>query len=628
MQLRVAPAPLPAIAELAPDRGCFAGEADDRCEVFAWDLAQGTVRQVTDRPGLGTDVADVDPRGQNIWWFEDGPTGDGRWMLQPWEGGADTPALPGVPPGAHGGLAMAADGTAAVGLLGPDGLSLHLRSPEGEVRTLLDGDGQVELVDLAGAGYGELVDLSVDGTLLALCSEPTDPAAVRVLDRTGRPVATLSGTRHPLWALGFGPDQGPPRLLLMVERDGGYQLGTWSLAGGLRIAGWCRFDTEISASWCPDGRILVRQDRHGRSTLAAVDLLRRSRTPLATPPGSVLDARMQPVAGGAGGAGGGTGPGADGTGGGTGSGTDDTGGRTGPGGDLHYIWTDTATPPVLRTSSGHRPPREQAVAAGPPVTVTDRWTPGPGGPVHTLFSTPVRPARPWPTVFLVHGGPFESDRDAYDPTVSLLTAAGFAVARVNYRGSTGYGPAWRNAFDDGVGLTQVADLAAVRADLVRAGLADPERTALAGWSWGGYLTLLALGTQPELWRASAAVHPIADTFAAFRAGTSALRSLDTRLFGGTPDEVPHRYAESSPMTYAAQVRAPVLLVAGANDAKCPPEQIVAYADALRVHGTEPELLELDTGHDSRAIQSQATTLIRVVTFLGAALGGRVAAEAQ
>ncbi|MFI6645475.1 S9 family peptidase [Streptomyces sp. NPDC050504] len=591
MQLRVAPALLPTIAELAPDRGCFAGEADDRCEVFAWDLAQGTARQVTDRPGLGTDTADVDPHGRTIWWFDDGPTGVGRWLLQPWEGGADTPALPGVPPGAHGGLAMAADGTAAVGLLGPEGLSLHLRSPEGQVRTLL-----------TGAGHGELVDLSADGSLLAVCGEPTDRAAVRVLDRSGRPVATLSGTRHPLWALGFGPDTGPSRLLLVAERADGYQLGTWSPVGGMRLAGWCRFDTEVSASWCPDGRVLVRQDRHGRSTLSAVDLLRRSRIPLATPPGTVLDARMQPVVG-------------------------EARVRNEQGADLHYIWTETSTPPVLRTSSGRMPPGEQAVAAGPPVEVTDRWTPGPGGPIHTLFSVPAHRPRPWPTVFLVHGGPFEQDRDAYDPTVTLLTAAGYAVARVNYRGSTGYGPAWRNAFDDGVGLTQVADLAAVRADLVGAGLADPERTGLAGWSWGGYLTLLALGTQPDLWRAGAAVHPVADSAAAFRAGTSALRSLDTRLFGGTPDQVPDRYAESSPVTYAARVRAPVLLVAGGNDVKCPPEQIVAYADALRAHGTEPELLELDTGHDSRAVQSQATALIRVVTFLGTALGGRVAAEA-
>lgn len=610
MQLRVAPALLPTIAELAPDRGCFVDEADDRCEVFAWDLARGTARQVTDRPGLGTDTADVDPRGRTVWWFDDAPTGSGRWLLQPWEGGADTPALPGVPPGAHGGLAMAADGTAAVGLLGPDGLSLHLRSPEGEVHTLL-----------AGAGHGELVDLSTDGTLLAVCGEPTAPDAVRVLDRSGRPVTTLSGTRHPLWAMGFGPDPGPPLLLLVVERDGYYQLGTWSLTDGTHLAGWCRFDTEISASWCPDGRVLVRQDRHGRSMLTAVDLPRRSRSPLATPPGTVLDARMQPGVD----ARERTGPHVDAwgrTGPHVGSPE-----RTGPGADLHYIWTDTSTPPVLRTSSGRRPPGELAVAAGPPVEVTDRWTPGPGGRVHTLFSAPADRPRPWPTVFLVHGGPFEQDRDAYDPTVTLLTAAGYAVARVNYRGSTGYGPAWRNAFDDGVGLTQVADLVAVRADLVRAGLADPERTGLAGWSWGGYLTLLALGTQPELWRAGAAVHPVADSVAAFRAGTSALRSLDTRLFGGTPDEVPHRYAESSPVTYAARVRAPVLLVSGGNDVKCPPEQIAAYADALRAHGAEPELLELDTGHTSRAVQSQATTLIRVVTFLGAALGGRVAAEA-
>jgi acylaminoacyl-peptidase len=224
-------------------------------------------------------------------------------------------------------------------------------------------------------------------------------------------------------------------------------------------------------------------------------------------------------------------------------------------------------------------------------------------------------------VFLVHGGPFQQDRDAYDPTVVLLTAAGFAVARVNYRGSTGYGPAWRNAFDAGVGLPQVADLAAVRADLVREQLADPDRTGLAGWSWGGYLTLLALGTQPELWRAGAAVHPVADSAAAFRAGTPALRSLDTRLFGGTPDQQPHRYAQASPMTYVDAVRAPVLLVAGGSDVKCPPEQVVRYAQALRARGLDPELLEPDSGHDSRLADEQAMVLTAVVSFLGVQLGG-------
>ncbi|WP_234337128.1 alpha/beta hydrolase family protein [Streptomyces xylophagus] len=575
MQLRVAPGRLPSIAELAPDRGCFVGAAEDRCEIMAWDVARGTARRVTDRPGLGTDIADVEPGGEFLWWFDDDRAGRGSWRIQSWAGGVDRLALPRVPPALNAGLAMAADGTAAVGLIDERGFSVHLRSPGGEVHTVL-----------ATSGGGELVDLSADGSLLAVEQE----SAVRVLDRSGTAVAELPG---PLWSAGFRPTAGTPLLLLLAECDGGYQLRTWTPEGGLRSAEWCRFESEPSTSWCPDGRVLVRQDLRGRSSLSLVDLARRQCAALPVPAGTVLDARMQ------------------------------------PGNDLHLVWTDTRTPPALRTSSGRRPPgTPELPPVELPLTLSDRWTAGPGGQVHTLFTAPADGPGPWPTVFLVHGGPFQQDRDAYDPTVVLLAAAGFAVARVNYRGSTGYGPAWRNAFDAGVGLPQVADLAAARADLVREGLVEPTRTALAGWSWGGYLTLLALGTQPELWRAGAAVYPIADSAAAFRAGTPALRSLDARLFGGTPDQKPHRYAKASPMTYVDAVRAPVLLVAGGSDVKCPPEQVVRYAQALRARGLAPELLELDTGHESRLMDDQATVLTTVVSFLGTHLGGRVGARAM
>lgn len=568
MQLLAAPCTLPAIAELAPDRGCFVGAADDRCEIFAWDVARGTARQVTDRPGLGTDVADVEPGGERLWWFDDDRTGCGSWRIQPWEGGADRPALPGTPPALNAGLAMAADGTAAVGLIDDRGFSVRLRTPEGRTHTVL-----------TKRGGGELIDLTPDGSLLAVEQE----TAVRVLDRSGTTVAELPG---PVWSAGFRPTDGPPLLLLLAEDDDGYRLGTWTPQAGFRPVEWCRFESEASASWTPDGRVLVRQDRRGRSDLHLVDLDRQCRDALPAPAGTVLDARMQ------------------------------------PGDDLHLVWTDTRTPPVLRTSSGRRPPgMPELPSLDMPLTIDDRWTPGPGGRIHTLLTAPANRPGPWPTVFLVHGGPFQQDRDAYDPAVVLLTAAGFAVARVNYRGSTGYGPAWRNAFDAGVGLPQVADLAAVRADLVREQLADPDRTGLAGWSWGGYLTLLALGTQPELWRAGAAVHPVADSAAAFRAGTPALRSLDTRLFGGTPDQQPHRYAQASPMTYVDAVRAPVLLVAGGSDVKCPPEQVVRYAQALRARGLDTELLEPDSGHDSRLADEQAMVLTAVVSFLGVQLGG-------
>jgi acylaminoacyl-peptidase len=85
--------------------------------------------------------------------------------------------------------------------------------------------------------------------------------------------------------------------------------------------------------------------------------------------------------------------------------------------------------------------------------------------VHTLLTLPDSPG-PHPAVFLLHGGPYEAALDAYDPLVTVFVSIGFAVARPNYRGSSGYGAAWRDRFDEGVGFTQLRDLAAARAHLV------------------------------------------------------------------------------------------------------------------------------------------------------------------
>ena len=160
--------------------------------------------------------------------------------------------------------------------------------------------------------------------------------------------------------------------------------------------------------------------------------------------------------------------------------------------------------------------------------------PGPGGPIPALVAVPTDREGPRPAVFLVHGGPFQHARDAYDPLVEVLVSTGCAVVRVNYRGSSGYGAAWRNDFSAGVGLTQLEDLAAVRAHLVAEGVVEDRRTALWGASWGGYLTLLALGRQPELCARDRDESRRRLRRRPCEAATPAVRALDVLLFGGTP----------------------------------------------------------------------------------------------
>ncbi|MEU5541886.1 alpha/beta fold hydrolase [Streptomyces sioyaensis] len=559
---------LPEVCPRDPARMALAADAGGRCEIFTWHAATGTARQVTDSPD-GTLHCALDAAAR-VWWFAEDRRGAGRWYFQEFEGGPRLPGLTGLSAGLPYGLAVSHAGTVAIGLGDGHGMTVHLGMPGLPARA-------VHTVD----GHALLAGISPSGGLLALSGAAGSDRAVTLLTCSGALLDQLSGRTGRLWALGFAPSPAGTELLLVQEADGHYRLATWRPGAGLRAQDWCRFDTEITARWYPEGRrVLVRQDRHGRSTLAAADLDRRTLTPVPSPPGTLLDAAPH------------------------------------PGDDVHYLWTDAATPPQMRSTAGTRLPALATLPARVPGRHRELWTPGPDGPVHTLLSEPdSTPGRRPPLVFLVHGGPADHDRDAYDPEVHSLVASGFAVARVNYRGSTGYGPRWRTAFGAGVGLTQVADLVAVRSDLLRRGLAREDAIGLWGTSWGGYLALLALGTRPDLWQAGVAVKPVADCVAAHRTGTPALRALDERLFGGTPDEVPERYTRSSPLHYAAEVRAPLLVIAATLDAKCPPGQVRGYLTALREAGVPHESLWLETGHDGYSGAHHMAVLQRAMGFL-------------
>jgi dipeptidyl aminopeptidase/acylaminoacyl peptidase len=253
------------------------------------------------------------------------------------------------------------------------------------------------------------------------------------------------------------------------------------------------------------------------------------------------------------------------------------------------------------------------------VPVEDVEVDGPGGTVHALLARPAG-AAPYPTVFLVHGGPTWNDSDSFAADRAAYVDLGCAVVEVNYRGSTGYGRAWRDALTGRPGLTELEDLAAVRAHLVEQGLADPSRIALAGGSWGGYLTLLGLGTQPDLWSAGVAAVPVADYLAAYEDEMEPLKAFDRSLFGGSPSQVPELYERSSPLTYVADVRAPVLVLAGANDPRCPLRQVDNWLAAAEELGKDVEVYRFDAGHGSLVVDERVRQMREELAFVARRLG--------
>jgi dipeptidyl aminopeptidase/acylaminoacyl peptidase len=243
------------------------------------------------------------------------------------------------------------------------------------------------------------------------------------------------------------------------------------------------------------------------------------------------------------------------------------------------------------------------------------------GQVHALLAEPPG-RRPHPAVFLVHGGPESHDRDAFNPRVQAWVDHGCAVVLVNYRGSSGYGRAWRDALEADPGFTELADLAAVRERLVAEGVLDPARLVLAGRSWGGYLALLGAGTQPELWSLVVADVPVADYVAAYEDEMEELKAFDRALLGGSPEEVPERYRERSPITHVERVRAPVMIVAGLNDPRCPIRQIERYVARLEELGLPHEVLRVDAGHASRDTDEVLREVAAQLAFAARHLGTR------
>lgn len=225
-----------------------------------------------------------------------------------------------------------------------------------------------------------------------------------------------------------------------------------------------------------------------------------------------------------------------------------------------------------------------------------------------------------PAVVFVHGGPTAQDFLMFDPAAQVFVNRGFAVLQVNYRGSTGYGREFREMNLHDIGGGDARDVAAGARYLQQDPDIDPDRILCAGGSYGGYMAFRQLTRFPELWAGGIAWVGITDWTLLYEEDMAHFKYYLRVLFGGTPDEVPERYKEASPLYEAERLQAPLLIIHGVTDPRCPISQARVFKARIeelgRVEGEDFFYHELgEQGHGSMDIEERITTFRLMDDFL-------------
>ena len=568
-----------------PERGIACSNVTGVYQIHRWQVGEPVGEAMSSFP-TGKAVAWLSPDGEWVVWHAD-RAGDevGHFVAVPWSGGDPvdlTPELPGYASFAAG---FGPDGTFGASIIGSDRVQLALMDfpPGAAPPRLLDPGpgfvtglavgpgGRLAFSTTAGRGLQTILRCLDAGTGEALFEVDHAPGAIRAFEQaaSGRLVASTSrsGVERPV----------------IVEADGSVlEFPFADVPGDLN-----------AVSLSADGRtlLLVGAER----TVERLVLLDVDGGTLRTLEGIT--------------------------------------------GDL-LSWGGTGT--FLRADGKIVVTREDATML-PEVLLVD---PDDGRMLETLIpTTPVPPSRPlrsldvpstggtlaqgwlmtpdgpgpFPTILDIHGGPQGHEVDRFDPEAQAWVDRGFAFFTLNYRGSTGFGRDYEQAIWGNVGRCELDDMVAAREALVRAGIADPGRVVLNGGSYGGYLTLLGLGRRPDLWAAGVAYVAIADWRLLYEDGES-LRDYQVALFGGTPEERPELHAEASPVTYVDDLAAPLLIIQGRNDARCPARQIEGYVARAEALGKDVTIDWFDAGHGHGATQTRIDWCRRAIEFVESKLG--------
>lgn len=241
---------------------------------------------------------------------------------------------------------------------------------------------------------------------------------------------------------------------------------------------------------------------------------------------------------------------------------------------------------------------EEDTVSMEPVTYTTRD----GLTIEAYLSRPKNVEGPLPVIINPHGGPWARDHWGYNSEVQFLCSRGYAVFQMNFRGSTGYGRKFLEASYKQWGLKMQDDITDGVHWLIDEGIADPERIAIYGGSYGGYATLAGICFTPELYKCAVDYVGVSNLFTFMKTIPPYWRPLLEMMHEqvGDPEKDREQMEATSPALHTDQIRCPLFIAQGANDPRVNKAESDQIVEGLRARGIEVEYMVKDNeGHGFR-----------------------------
>jgi dipeptidyl aminopeptidase/acylaminoacyl peptidase len=222
-----------------------------------------------------------------------------------------------------------------------------------------------------------------------------------------------------------------------------------------------------------------------------------------------------------------------------------------------------------------------------------RWKGKDGVDVEGLLTYPVnyQAGKKVPLILVIHGGPAGNFNESFIGTglypIAAFANKGYAVLRANIRGSVGYGQKFRSSNFTDWGGGDYQDLMTGVDSVIARGVADPNRLAVMGWSYGGYMTSWVI-TQTNRFKCAAIGAGLTNLVSMW--GTNDIPSVMDEYFGGSPWDAAQAYAKSSPLNFVKNVKTPTLILHGEVDPRVPVSQGYEMYHSLKRLGVETKMV--------------------------------------